>query len=431
MLVDTGDSTFKICNSCSGISNTKKPKVTSVRKGSSKNFIEHHKKYAKTMTEILSRQFKQMTAMREKKPLTISKRSKSLPKNDYKEFGSIRSTAFSLTMDNSASSLDKTQQLAFKHFSSPQEIKTCLIATESMYLAELETCVQVFLQPVMMLVVSPATRSQLIGKHKCDVSGSIAALFETFDQIRRLTSVFLMKLHQTDSKLEDVWDTYFPLLDYYFQYSRYFHPARKEISTNEELNHIFSQCEEETSLHLDELLSLPFERLRYYCSMLEHLESCGNGSWKSTKANSLLRSVDVALCQFEQKGAFESLELLFTKSIKLDRPGRSLVMEGPLLKHRRKRKTPQVLMFHLFSDILIYSEPSRKGLRLRRQIHLSECSRIPLSQVKSIELAELIPNAFALKVNRRKRDIVLSAENFKERKIWEEKIDFVISANKS
>lgn len=157
------------------------------------------------------------------------------------------------------------------------------------------------------------------------------------------------------------------------------------------------------------LLKSPTMRIAQYMWYFQQLVSVG--ATKYTLSLGEMQKYNSAIANIESKDKFARLEARFDGGkVALTKEGRVLVKEGILT--RVTRRGMRAFYFHLFNDLLLYSNVLKNGMYNLRQ-------SFELQFVSVAEPAESSP-PFALQINTPQKSFVVVCESKEDKLSWED-----------
>jgi hypothetical protein len=258
------------------------------------------------------------------------------------------------------------------------------------------------------------------------ISGRLAAVLSEIENLFTLNSELLEDLESYLSKWDknrlvgDLFSNYAPLFKLYGEFAKGYGYAVETFGSAEFKDYIL-KCQNDSRIPKDfnfnSYLEMPLERLPEYTSSVKQiLEITDQGS----KDYGLLLEV---ISKFEDAEFFISeakrldenqakireIEQKFTTDIHLAKHDREFIREGELAKVNRTGK-PEKYIFHLFNDVLLYSEDVGKDrLKHHRTMELKGASvqNDPYSKV---------PHAFI--ISSQQKSFTVSAESAESKEFW-------------
>lgn len=289
--------------------------------------------------------------------------------------------------------------------------------TEREFLKRLDLLSQLFIEPVLQdlyISVSSASSTSGVGNatflsntRSSLIDPKVAVLFTNIEQISTLNHEFSDSLEDRvaqwneESTIGDLFIQYAPLFKLYSQYARFYHFVLLEMS-KDKFPSLIEKAEKHRvalkyGLDVEQFLLQPMQRIPIYELFIYEVEKrTEKNTLESVNLNTALELVRDCTVHInasrEIQGKLDvlrDLENKFTTQVTIVSPQRELVKTGYLTKCDR-RGNGHKLLFHLFSDMLIYSKESLVGLQLRRSMDIT---RIRISEQKD---TKMLKNAFVI-----------------------------------
>ena len=270
-----------------------------------------------------------------------------------------------------------------------------MVDTESRFVAAMRTLVAVFIEPLQALSSAPSSspsRLSSIALHP-----QVQIFFSTATQILTLNSQLSEELSShlsTFSEATNVGEIflhYAPLFRCYGLYASSHERVSAQLLASSRNDSAFRTFVEQATADLrcrgqtlESLLIMPIQRIPRYRLLLEELRK------KTPDSHPGYDSLNAALCEVNDAAVHlnetirrrenrEKLSELSERWVAGSREAldlcegdvpRVLVREGELTRMTRRGST--VYYFHLFTDLLLYSESTVKGYKLHRRVDLSD-----------------------------------------------------------
>ena len=273
-----------------------------------------------------------------------------------------------------------------------------MVSTEERFVSSMRTLVTVFIEPLQALSVSSTSSSSRLSS--IALHPQVQVFFSTATQILTLNSQFSEELSSKLTHFDEQTDVgvvflhYAPLFRCYGLYASSHERVSAQLLASSRNDAAFRAFVEQATADprckgqtLESLLIMPIQRIPRYRLLLEELRKKtpdahpGYDSLMGALAqvNDAAVHINESIRRRENReklselterfvaGSRDALDLLDT-----DVP-RQLIREGELTRITRRGST--VYYFHLFNDLLLYSEDTVKGYKLHRRVDLSDrCS---------------------------------------------------------
>ena len=271
-----------------------------------------------------------------------------------------------------------------------------MVDTESRFVAAMRTLVTVFIEPLQAMAasapVSSPSKLSSIALHP-----QVQIFFSTATQILTLNSQLSEELSQhlplfdEYTNVGDIFLHYVPLFRCYGSYASSHERVSSQLLASSRTDSAFRAFVEQATSDprckgqtLESLLIMPIQRIPRYRLLLEELRKKTPSSHPGYDAlNAALSEVNDAAVHLNEtirrRENREKLSELSERWVAGSREQldleegdvpRVLVREGELSRMTRRGST--VYHFHLFSDLLLYSESTVKGFKLHRRVDLSD-----------------------------------------------------------
>eukprot|EP00475_Leptophrys_vorax_P043710 TRINITY_DN8505_c0_g1_i1.p1 TRINITY_DN8505_c0_g1~~TRINITY_DN8505_c0_g1_i1.p1 ORF type:complete len:835 (+),score=224.09 TRINITY_DN8505_c0_g1_i1:274-2505(+) len=302
-----------------------------------------------------------------------------------------------------------------------------LLRNEKLYIETLEILLEAYVRPLLEIATAK-NRKEKISEL---ITGELAIFFTNIEQMTTLNKEFastLEKRANAGGLICEVFKQYAPLFKLYAQFGKFLEKAKKSFRQREELQNYMKRAEEDARAQGQDFFSLlqyPLERVKNYEKFLiEYGDSLPEESEEWAEYRSSLEGVQQcnevikdAIEEVKSLFELEELEKKFTEPLDLTSHARRLVKEGLLFKFSRKGETRRY-MFHLFTDMLIYSKPTKKGFEVHQILKVKEMN------VKDVVNTSNVVNAWAIQTA--SKSFIVYADSPMDKEKWVEALCGVI-----
>lgn len=328
-----------------------------------------------------------------------------------------------------------------------------LIEAERTYVESLNVLDDFFIKPLLEVSLTQGHKSDRKGEADVEISsgaiikvpakvltGELSTFFSQVGTIATLNGEFLEDL---ESRL-DSWNESEVVGDLFIQYGSLFRlygefakgnslaiPLLSSDSPLAEYRAKVEALKEMNGSSISSLLSEPLKRIPLYEIQLRQLLSVTPSTHRDydlleKSCKQLIETLDFineTIKKDSNMAKIRDLEQNFTKEMHLASPGRMLLKTGFLTKVNRTGQSSRYV-FHLFSDILLYSSQTASGkLEHHNTLELSSV------QIEDEKEDKVFPNSFRILSS--KKSFVVMADNELDKTSWMNGINDALEKIKS